>query len=196
MLRAARTLPYPPGALYALIADIDTYSSYLPYCTESRVTAWSEPVPTSDGASETRRWPRAGRLTVGYGPLSVSYLSRVHCVPKLGIVEAVSGPHGVSGLTRAERDLVAGGFEDGEGTGEGRFKGEGEMFESLVTRWTVKENEGSKGTGNVRSDVELRIGYRFTNPMYQATVGQVGEQVATLMVEAFEKRARDVLGRR
>ncbi|OCL02688.1 hypothetical protein AOQ84DRAFT_228606, partial [Glonium stellatum] len=43
VLTARRTLPYPSPAIYAIIADVPRYSSFLPYCQSSTVTRWSGP---------------------------------------------------------------------------------------------------------------------------------------------------------
>ncbi|KAI2623296.1 hypothetical protein GGR54DRAFT_597501 [Hypoxylon sp. NC1633] len=108
LLTAARRLPYPQAALYDLIADIDSYRQFLPYCTVSRVTQWTAPSPnplasptsnsnssgsgSSSSTTEThRRWPTRADLTAGWGGFSETYTSRVYCIPAHGIVEAVSG---------------------------------------------------------------------------------------------------------
>lgn len=116
----------------------------------------------------------------------------MYCVPRLGVVEAVSGTEGVSELSREERGWVEGGFANGEARAEGGEGADDDMFRSLVTRWTVRAGRDAAGT----TDVELRIRYRFANPMYQLAVGKVGEEVAGMMIGAFERRAREVLGRR
>ncbi|CAG9943168.1 unnamed protein product, partial [Clonostachys rosea f. rosea IK726] len=41
-LTATRILPYSRDPLYSLIADVDDYSSFVPYCSRSRVTHWTE----------------------------------------------------------------------------------------------------------------------------------------------------------
>src|SRR5690625_280403 len=53
-LTADRTLPYPSGPLYELIADVDSYDRFVPYCSSSRVTQWSAPDPRD---ANGRRWP-------------------------------------------------------------------------------------------------------------------------------------------
>ncbi|KAI1631044.1 hypothetical protein F4809DRAFT_646798 [Biscogniauxia mediterranea] len=84
VLTAQRTsLPYPPSRLFALIADIDSYSRFLPYCKTSRVTAWTS--PSSNGAAAPEEggkiWPTRADLTAGWGALEQTYTSRVFCVP-------------------------------------------------------------------------------------------------------------------
>ena len=50
--------------------------------------------------------------------------------------------------------------------------------------------EGGKGT-----EVRLDIRFQFVNPLYAAVSSAVSDKVAGLMIEAFEKRAREQLGR-
>ncbi|KAJ9134707.1 hypothetical protein NKR19_g8537 [Coniochaeta hoffmannii] len=176
-LTASRQLPYPPSLLYSIISDIPSYSAFLPFCTSSVVHAWTPTVP---------RYPSLATLTVGWGPFPAeSYTSRVYCVPGQ-TVEAVSGDAGPS--TRWDV-LRRHGYEErssgGERTGDKR-RGDGELFESLVTKWTVRP----VGGGETKTDVDLRIDYLMANPLHQLAVGGVADQVADKMIRAFEARAQ------
>ncbi|KAI0600517.1 dehydrase and lipid transport-domain-containing protein [Biscogniauxia sp. FL1348] len=214
VLTAQRTsLPYPPSRLFALIADIDSYSRFLPYCKTSRVTAWTNP-PSSNDAAPNKSWPTRADLTAGWGALEQTYTSRVFCVPGYtatatttttgengdgeegiggGIVEAISGSARTSipFSVLAQHGLRDPG-PDSSSTNNPSDNGTG-VFESLVTRWTVSPAEDGTGTG--ASDVRLSIKFRFANPLYGALSSAVADKVAPIMVEAFVERARRVLGR-
>ncbi|RDA89932.1 hypothetical protein CP533_3296 [Ophiocordyceps camponoti-saundersi (nom. inval.)] len=82
-LAASRTLPYASEPLYELIADVDSYQGFVPYCTHSRVTSWSEP------DARGRRWPALADLHVGWGRFEEVFTSRLRCLPGVS-VEAVS----------------------------------------------------------------------------------------------------------
>ncbi len=84
-LTATRTLSFPASSLYTVIADIDAYSSFLPFLTTSKVTQWSN-VDSKFG----KKWPQEAELRVGYGGYEESFQSKVYCVPG-SIVEAVAG---------------------------------------------------------------------------------------------------------
>ncbi|KAH8664295.1 dehydrase and lipid transport-domain-containing protein [Xylariales sp. PMI_506] len=183
-LNARRRLPYAAAPLYEIIADVDSYPRFLPYCSHTRVTALSPPAP-GDG----RRWPARADLTAGWGGLSETYTSRVICVPDAGVVEAISGE------ARTEiplADLQRWGLRDPgplpEAAGGGGGVG---VFKSLVTRWTVRPVAGRDGDW---SEVDLSIKFQFANPLYGAVSSAVADKVAPLMVEAFVKEARRVLG--
>lgn len=83
-ISATRTLPYSQRSLYRLISDIDSYSTYVPYCSHSRVTKWSQP------DEHGLRRPVLADLHVGWGGFDEVFTSRLHCVPDVS-VEAVSG---------------------------------------------------------------------------------------------------------
>jgi coenzyme Q-binding protein COQ10 len=159
-------LPYAPEPLFRLIADIDSYASYLPFCLASRVTAW-----TTASAPESQRWPTRGDLTVGWGPLTLSYTSRVYCQP-YRVIEAISGT-----ATLEELNL------QGEHVSEAKAD---DLFKSLATRWEFVPDE--RGTL-----VMLSIKYEFTSLEHQLIAGASGGEAASSMVAAFEKRARSVL---
>lgn len=66
-----------------------------------------------------------------------------------------------------------------------------ELFRSLKTRWEIRP-KGGEGKG---SEVELHIEFAFKNPVYAALSGAVAPKIVNIMVEAFEKRAEEVLGK-
>ncbi|KAI8633092.1 hypothetical protein F5Y19DRAFT_287648 [Xylariaceae sp. FL1651] len=220
-LTASRRLPYDHKSLYTIIADIDSYSAFLPYCSSSRVTSWT---PTPD-PEFGRRWPTKADLTAGWGGLEQTYTSRVFCVPG-SVVEALSGEGARSGI--AKEVLARYGLEDeplsdlapGSGStstaigrgasasGSGGQEGEKEegVFKTLVTRWTVTPVEENTRKGNGEgavaktgaqrewSDVHLSIRFQFANPLYGAVSSAIADKIAPIMIEAFVERAKKVLG--
>ncbi|KAK4455761.1 dehydrase and lipid transport-domain-containing protein [Podospora aff. communis PSN243] len=194
-LHTQRTLPHTPSQLYTIIADIDSYRFFLPNCTASTITHWTRPGPSS----HHKPLPTQADLTVGWGPFTQSYTSRVYCVPG-SIVEAVSG----NAETGVEKDVLRGlGYDvDSAGVGDGVREGVEEkgIFESLVTRWTVREAKApagnGAGSGQEWAEVELKVQFRFADPTLGFAVGQVADQMAVRMVEAFEERARRLYGKK
>ncbi|ROW02781.1 hypothetical protein VSDG_01788 [Cytospora chrysosperma] len=169
-INVTRTLPYPRSKLYDLIVDVDSYSSFLPYCQHSLVTAWSNPEPSSPPPG--RRWPTEGELTIGFGPITQSYTSRIVCVPGRS-VEALSG--------RDESSIK-------------KRDGDRNPFKSLVTKWTVAD-EVVKREGDW-TKVDLDLSMLFADPMVQMMLGKMADDMATKMIEAFEQRARELYGSR
>ncbi|KIH86636.1 hypothetical protein SPBR_08625 [Sporothrix brasiliensis 5110] len=212
-ITTVRILPYAAGDLFRIIANVDAYAKFLPHCTRSHVTQWRNTPSLRDGSSSSS-WPARADLTVGWGPLSQTYSSRVYCVPSHGVVEAVSGRAGAPTLTAAEREEI--GLDTTEDE-DGRRLGaqtatDDDTFESLVTRWTVVPLKAASRDGAAagpaagpeagpaaqppKTKVELHIRFQFRNPLYQMAAAQVGNEMATKMIEAFEMRAAELLGRR
>ncbi|KAL2825466.1 hypothetical protein BDW59DRAFT_146259, partial [Aspergillus cavernicola] len=80
-LTASRTLLYPPSPLFKTISSVESYAEFLPFLNASTVTARD----TETG------YPTSAYLTVGYGPLSETFTSKVNCDEANWIVEATSG---------------------------------------------------------------------------------------------------------
>jgi coenzyme Q-binding protein COQ10 len=187
-LTATRILPYKSSSLYTLIADVDSYSTFVPYCLESKVTKWS--APDKDG----KRWPSEADLKVGWGGYEESFTSRLFCVPG-SIVEALGGE---AKTTLAKEDIKH--HEDS-------FNAEAHsnsIFQSLNTRWSIKPFHYKPPSGRPQTDnavypareqteVHLTLDFQFSNPIYAALSKAVAPKVAGVMIEAFEVRARKLL---
>lgn len=181
-INVTRTLPYPRARLYDLIVDVDAYSDFLPYCQHSRVTAWSPPQEEQEGGR--RRWPVEGELTIGFGPVTQSYTSRIVCVPGRS-VEALSG-----------RDLDAGTQQQQQEGGNGGRTDKNNPFRRLVTRWTVEDAPARIGGSGEQpwTKVDLDLSMRLEDPLVQVVMSKVADESATKMIEAFEQRARALFG--
>ncbi len=75
-----RFLPYPPEKLYDLVADVEDYPHFLPWCVALRVTSRSETEIRAD-------------MVVGFKMLREKFTSRVTLTPKTQIdVAYLDGP--------------------------------------------------------------------------------------------------------
>jgi ribosome-associated toxin RatA of RatAB toxin-antitoxin module len=61
-------VPYNPSDMYNMVADIDRYHEFLPWCTRSRVL-------------ETKGDEVLGELHVGYGKVSTTFRTRNRNLP-------------------------------------------------------------------------------------------------------------------
>jgi len=79
--RETRLLPYTPEQVYALVADVERYPEFLPWCLACRIVKRESPVSfTAD-------------LVVGFKMVRERFLSRVVLKPIEGItVNYISGP--------------------------------------------------------------------------------------------------------
>ncbi|CAL3968411.1 unnamed protein product [Diplocarpon coronariae] len=187
-LTATRILPHNSTSLYGLIADVDSYSSFLPYCQGSRVTAWSE--PDKDG----RRWPSEADLRVGWGGYEETFTSRLLCLPG-STVEALGGEARTS-LPKADLRHHAATLDAPAVAND--------IFRSIRTVWTVRpfcykppqrhpKTDKTDLPAKDQTEVHLSIDYQFSNPVYTALSKAVAPRIAGMMIEAFEERAHKIL---
>ncbi|DAA74911.1 TPA_exp: hypothetical protein A8136_2329 [Trichophyton benhamiae CBS 112371] len=158
-LSATRTLPFGPSPLFQTISSIDAYKDFLPFLTESKVTAHDP---------ETG-YPTRAYLTIGYGPLSETFESKVECDETKWFVGARSG------------DIALQHKQPGSNA-----KGEC-IFEHLDTIWKLEPLK-SNSNGGERTKVDLTVRFQFRSPLHAAMMTAVESQMAGLMIEAFEKR--------
>lgn len=176
-LTATRTLPYPAAPIYSIVSDVQSYSSFLPFCHSSSVSRWSAPDPTY-----SRKWPSEAMIVVGWGSLTESFSSRVFCVPGR-IVESIGG--------NTETDLPARDIEhhlDGTRDGDKGAKGAANgLMTHLRSRWTIES------LGTDKTEVKLALEFAFSNPMYTALSAGAAPKVADVMIKAFEERVQKLL---
>ncbi|KAL8663484.1 MAG: hypothetical protein Q9202_003794 [Teloschistes flavicans] len=201
-LTASRILPYPSAALYELITDISAYPTFLPYCTSSTITSLSSPDP-----KHHKRWPRTAVLRVGWRDFNESFESRIYCLPH-HTLEACAG----SAAPTIPRSDLPHYYEDSSPhqQQEPDSSKDGELFTSLLTRWTLHEfpfkpsppaetgppqvGDAEANPSHPRTEVRLVIEAQFANAMYSALGQAAAPKVAGMMISAFEKRAQEVLG--
>ena len=187
-LSATRILPYKSTDLYKIISDVDSYSFFLPYCQQSKVTKWS--APDNDG----NRWPSEADLKVGWGGYEETYTSKLLCIPG-SIVEALGGEAKTT-IPRADVQHHGATYDAPASSSA--------IFTSLLTRWEVKPFHYKPQSGLsqtsiavqppiFQTEVNLNIEFQFANPMYAALSKAVAPKVAGIMIEAFEARAKQLL---
>jgi coenzyme Q-binding protein COQ10 len=178
-LTASRILPHDTKTLYAVVADIQSYHKFLPFCISSNVTKQSSP------DAEGKTWPEEAELVVGYKDvMRESFYSRVYCAPSDFIVESVSGETNTSVPAESikhhnERPAAS---QDPARNAT--------ILTHLRSRWTLSPTGVSPKT---QTQVNLVIDYQFANPLYTTLSAAAAPKVAEKMIEAFEMRAREVL---
>ncbi|KAL5335279.1 hypothetical protein BJX70DRAFT_390758 [Aspergillus crustosus] len=180
-LTATRTLSYPPTPLFSVISSVDSYSSFLPFLTASTVTA----------RDPETGYPSQAYLTVGYGPLSETFTSKVDCDDTKWIVEARSGERFIDPQNKSSG--TGSGSVGGGATGVFPGADEG-IFEFLSTRWELVPVSGPEGGRAAQTTVKLEIRFEFKNQLYAGMMSAVEGQMAGVMIEAFERRIREVHG--
>ncbi|KAJ5774190.1 hypothetical protein N7457_009086 [Penicillium paradoxum] len=180
VLTATRNLPYNPALLYKVIASVESYSQFLPFLTASTVTA----------RDPETGYPTQAFLTVGYGPLSETFTSRVICDVEKLTVEAKSGAQ----YGKEEKDVQA--SKSSSSGLSGFFPGANEgLFEYLTTKWELVPLSQAEGQGKPLTKVNLEVRFEFRSQMHATIMSAVEGQMAGVMIEAFEKRIREVEGK-
>ena len=100
-------------------------------------------------------------------------------------------------------------YEDPEHSHEPeKSAGNERIFTSLSTRWSLKEfpfkppppdggnpqEKSASESSKPRTEINLAIEVRFASAVYSALSQAAAPKVAGMMIEAFEKRAGEVLG--
>lgn len=199
-LNATRILPYHSAPLYNLIADIQSYPEFIPYCTTSSITSQSAPEKKTN-----QRWPRTADLHIGYGGYDERFRSAVYCLPYT-VLEAVAG----SAEPTIPRSQLPHYYDDPDYSHDAeKSTGNERIFTSLLTRWNFKEfpfkpappdgktpQEGSASLpSSPRTEVNLTIEVQFASAVYSALSQAAAPKIAGMMIEAFEKRAGEILGK-
>ena len=162
---------------------------------------------SSPDSTYSKQWPRAADLRVGWESFNEVFRSRVYCQPDK-ILEAVAGD-AESSIPREqlphyyENEIPS--LDSSLSSSEDATS---KIFSSLLTRWTLREfpfksppsdgkrihDAGHEEASAPRTEVDLVIEVRFANPMYAALTQAAAPKVAGMMIGAFEKRVREVLG--
>lgn len=170
---------YHRQQLYKIVADVDSYNKFVPFCTQSKVLSRREPLrdlKIPDGFSMD------AELTVGFLSFTESYVSKVTCSPYDSVKVSLSlqgASHFREIDTTRSRKAVASSSTP--------------LFKTLETTWKfepiVNASEGKEST-LVRYD----IAFDFANPLHAAISAKFFGQVSGLMMRAFEDRCEEVYG--
>ncbi|KAL9017289.1 MAG: hypothetical protein Q9185_005380 [Variospora sp. 1 TL-2023] len=203
-LTASRILPYPSSVLYNLITDIPSYPTFLPFCASATISSTSQADPTHH-----KRWPRTADLRIGWGAYNESFRSRIYCLP-YHTLEACAGSAQTSIPSSQLPHYPDSNTPEADKDTHQQQPSRQQLFTSLLTRWTLSEfpfkplpsdgrspQEGAAETNpsHPRTEVSLVIEAQFASAVYSALSQAAAPKVAGMMIEAFEKRAREVLGK-
>lgn len=104
-------------------------------------------------------------------------------------MEAVSGSEGLTSLSEEELQTWGYNSQKIQERGPGEADDGNEIFRSLRTRWSLERLGDEKGT-----NVDLTIEVEWKNMIYAAMAQTTMDKVAGVMIGAFERRAKEVLG--
>ncbi|KAJ1909419.1 hypothetical protein IWQ60_011179 [Tieghemiomyces parasiticus] len=156
-------LPFSPAQVYKVVADVDRYSAFVPWCARSayhrRPTATIRPcsVPEAKGVS-VRHIVDQADLEVGFQAFKERYTSIV----------TQEEPWRVEAVSR-----------------------QSDLFRLLRTNWEFVPYPLAKPDSQ-RCLVRFSIQFQFNSPIYAQVSGLFFDQVCKQMVNAFKQRCHDV----
>jgi coenzyme Q-binding protein COQ10 len=136
-----RRLPYTPEQMFDLVADVEKYPQFLPWCVATRINSRQGDTITAD-------------MAVGYKMFREKFTS----------------------IARLDRAAMRIDIEYREGP-----------FRYLNNHWVFERDP--KGCA-----IDFYIDFEFRSQLLEKAITAVFNRAVTLMVEAFEKRARVIYG--
>lgn len=178
--KETKRLPYSKKQLYTVIADVEAYPRFVPYCLGSNLISYKAlkgSGTVNNLNHEAKPWMHGGyagethlleqELVVGFKAFEERYTSQVEC-RKWEMVKATAG--------------------------------DSPLFKCLTSTWTFRSPEEiSSKTLPTRDDdstyVSLQLAFAFASPLHAAVGEYFWKSVSEKMVLAFERRVEDVYGK-
>ncbi|KAI0938016.1 hypothetical protein AcW1_004868 [Taiwanofungus camphoratus] len=176
-----KILPYKPSQLYNLVADVESYPRFIPFCTGCRIIKRSPATSTFPERMEAE-------LTIGFLSFKESYVSEVTCRPHQS-VEAVAASS--TPLFRTLSTVWR--FQPASPQSPHPSRKPPLSVPSSVPDLhmiTKRTGEGDSGP----TLVTLDLAFSFANPVHAAVSATFFGQVSRMMVKAFEERCLDIYG--
>ena len=139
-------LPYTPAEMFDLVADIEKYPEFLPWCAGTRIRSREGNLVIAD-------------MIIGYKMFRERFTSRV----------TLARPDAQDGRIDVE-------YSDGP-------------FKYLQNHWIFEPD----GNGTC---IDFFVDFEFRSRLLQAMIGVVFGEAVRIMVNAFEKRAEAIYGKR
>ncbi|KIM68568.1 hypothetical protein SCLCIDRAFT_1208757 [Scleroderma citrinum Foug A] len=171
--RERKILPYRQSDLYRIVADVESYPHYLPYCVGSRVFNRNE---REDGVILMD-----AELTVGFLTFQESCVCAVTCKPYESVKAVAS-----SSTTLLKTLNTIWRFQPAS---PNSF----DLSKNPPLDRTREENAASLSSDGPTM-VTLDLEFAFANPVHAAVSAKFFGQVSQLMVKAFEERCLAVHG--
>ncbi|KZT05605.1 uncharacterized protein LAESUDRAFT_681133 [Laetiporus sulphureus 93-53] len=176
-----KILPYKPSELYNVVADVDSYPHFLPFCTAARVL---ERKPATDNAPGTMR----ASMTVGFLSFQESYVSDVTYRPNelLEIAASESTP-----LFKTLNTIWR--FQPASPNSP-HPSSKPPLSVTSPTPDLPAQPESPDDRDSGPTLVTLDLSFSFANPVHAAVSAAFFGQVSKVMVKAFEERCLDTYG--
>ncbi|CAE6494032.1 unnamed protein product [Rhizoctonia solani] len=171
-----KILPYTQRQLYNLVADVNSYHFFLPFCTSSRVLT----PPPPGGFTTDEPYEVEAELKVGFMGMNESYVSLVRCRPWES-VQAIA----TSSTPLFKHLETTWGFQPASASSPHPT--------NAATPPIATDAEPGPNKGPTLLSIDLD--YQFVNPLHAVVSKAAFERVSGMMVQAFEKRCLEVYGK-
>lgn len=174
-----KIMPYSRKQLYELVANVDSYHRFIPFCTGSTVLKSSRPDwKTNLGNDGDPPVNLEAELKVGFLGVDESYVSKVECRPfeSVQAVAATSTPI-------FKRLITTWRFQPASANSPHPT--------NVESRIDLSQHPAEEGPTLLSFD----IAFAFSNPLHAAMSRGFFGRVSSMMVTAFEERCIEVYGK-
>ncbi|KAI8590418.1 dehydrase and lipid transport-domain-containing protein [Geranomyces variabilis] len=181
------TLPYSPRQLYAVVADVEQYHRFVPWCTRSKVLERNY-----HQRENAREMIMRAELGIGFRALSEHYVSRVVGVEGVSVTALAQDSSVFKELNTTWRFSPAG----TDSTISSRLR-QPSSISTTANHPATSLSPSTAHTSPLDSPscvVDFHILFEFRSPLYAHVSTLFFEEVSKAMMGAFEDRARVVYG--
>lgn len=174
----------PAASVYKTITNIDLYHKYIPYCTNSKITA----------VSPTTKMPTEGCLNVKFQKYSIFFTCDVQCKENKFQKECIATVKEEGSTSKplfeylstkwTVKDLDGNSIKkDNDELVSKAFKG---IDVSLIKAATAIQDE------NPGSEINLELAFKFNSYLFQTISVVFGDAVLEVIIKAFKKKMIDM----
>ncbi|PVG03583.1 hypothetical protein CPB86DRAFT_779308 [Serendipita vermifera] len=178
-----KIMPYTRQQLYELVADVDSYRHFIPFCTASKVLHSSRPDWKLRGEKDNDPPTHLeAELKVGFLGMDESYVSKVECRPFQSVTATAS-----TSTPLFKRLVTTWTFQHASPASPHLSSPESLARSLSMSKNTSKDAEGP-------TLLTFDISFAFANPLHATISKGFFGRVSSMMVNAFEKRCLEVYG--
>ncbi|PCH40914.1 hypothetical protein WOLCODRAFT_117922, partial [Wolfiporia cocos MD-104 SS10] len=175
-----KILPYKPSELYNLVADVDSYPQFIPFCLSARVLSRTPTSAESPGAMQAE-------MTVGFYSFKESYVSDIKCRPNESVeVVAASSTPLFRSLSTVWRFQPA--------SPQSPHLSSKPPLSTAPSTTEAPARTGAQSPDSGPTLVTLDLAFSFANPVHAAVSATFFGQVSKMTVKAFEERCMEIYG--
>lgn len=176
----------PAASVYKTITNIDLYHKYIPYCTNSKITA----------VSPTTKMPTEGCLNVEFQKYSIFFTCDVQCIENKLSRECIATVKEEDSSSKplfdylstkwTVKDLNGNLLENDNDKDKFVAKAFKGIDVSLIKEATAMQDK------NPGSEINLELAFKFNSYLFQTISVVFGDAVLELIIKAFKKKMIDM----